>query len=199
MSRCVAEHQCARAAVDRRGVELLHRFRIAARGVFGRVHHLEAQRHRIFDSMFGGAEQKIAVPALGVAPNGAGSQERGDLNRKPRLLHDLGDGTNVVFDRARGAISRDLHLVRYDFARQRGDVFYRARARSRQAEVERVDAERLHQVQDFDFLFDRWIAHGWRLQTVAQGFVGQAHRSRRMQGLRVKSVPIVDQFRSIHS
>jgi hypothetical protein len=72
-----------------------------------------------------------------------------------------------------GAVRRDLHFVGNDFARQRGDVFDRARTGSGQPKVERVDAERLHQVEDFDLLFNGRVADGGRLQPVAQGFIGQ--------------------------
>jgi hypothetical protein len=55
-------------------------------------------------------------------------------------------------------------FVGNDFARQRGDVFDRARTGSGQPKVERVDAERLHQVEDFDLLFNGRVADGGRLQ-----------------------------------
>ena len=87
--------------------------------------------------------------------------------------------------RARGAVGRDFHFVSNDFARQRGDVLDCARAGSRKAQVERVDAERLHQVKDFDLLLNGRIADRGRLQSVAQRFIGQAHRARRMQRLRI--------------
>jgi hypothetical protein len=76
----VAEHQGVRAAVDGRRVDLLYRFRIAARGVFGDVHDFEAKRDRILDGLFGGLKKEVAVPALGIAPDGAGSKKRSHLD-----------------------------------------------------------------------------------------------------------------------
>ena len=46
-----------------------------------------------------------------------------------------------------------------------------ARAGSRKADVERIDAERFHQVEDFDFFFDAGIVDARILQTVAKSLV----------------------------
>ena len=46
-----------------------------------------------------------------------------------------------------------------------------ARTRAGKAEVEGVDAERIHQVENFDLFADRGVADGRRLQTVAESFV----------------------------
>src|SRR4030088_209781 len=67
VSSGIAEHETARAEIDGGGVELLHRFRIAARGVFGDVHDLEAERNSVLDGLFGGLQKEGAIPALGVA------------------------------------------------------------------------------------------------------------------------------------
>ena len=72
---------------------------------------------------------------------------------------------------AGGAVGADLHFVGDDFAGEGFDVFDGARAGAGQAEVERVDAESFHQVEDFDFPGDGGIADGWGLQAVAEGFV----------------------------
>jgi len=124
-----------------------------------------------------------------------GSKKRSDLDGQAGFLDNFGDGANVVLVRAGGAVRRDLHFVGDDFARQRGDVFDRSGTRSGKPEVERVNAERLHKVQNFDLLLDRRIADGRRLQAVAQRFIGQEHRPRRMQRLRIQKIPVVDQFR----
>ena len=198
VSGSIAEHQSVRSTIDGGGVQLLHRFRIAARRVFGGVHDFEAKRDRVFDGLFGGLQQEVAIPALGVAANGTGSKKRRDLDGEAGFLHDLGDRANVVLVRARGAVGRDLHFVGDDFARQRRNVLDRARTCSGKPEVERVDAERLHQVQDFDLLLNGRIADGRRLQAVAQRFIRQAHRSRRMQRLRIQRIPVVDEFGNVH-
>ena len=67
----VTDHQSARATLDGCGVELLHRLRIAAGGVFGDVHDLQAERDRVSDGLFGGLKKEVSVPSLGVAADRA--------------------------------------------------------------------------------------------------------------------------------
>jgi hypothetical protein len=158
---------------------------------------VEAERNRVLDGLFRGLQQEVVCPAFGVAANGARSEKRRDLDGQSGFLHDLGNRANIVFMRARGAVGANLHLVRDDLARQRGHVLDRARARSRQPKIERVNAERLHQMKDFDLLLDGRIANRGRLQSIAQRFIGQQHRPRRMERARIESVPVVDEFSCI--
>src|SRR4029077_5080481 len=148
----VAEHQSVRSIIDGRRVELLHRLRIAAGRVFRYVHDFEAKRDRVSDGLFGRSKKEVAGPALGVAADGTRSNKGSNLDGEAGFLDDLGDGKNVVLDGASGAVCRDLQFVSNDFARQRGDVLDRARTSSWKPEVERVDAKRLHQMQDFQLL-----------------------------------------------
>ena len=199
MSGGIAEHDGARAIANRGEVELLDGFRVAARRVFGRVHDLQALRDRIFDGLFGGFEEKVDRPAFGKAAQRTRSEKCRNLDRQAGLLRDLDDGTDVVFMRAGRAVGTDLHFVRDDFTRQGGNVLHGARSGAGQTEIERVDAERFHQMEDFDFLLDRGIANGGRLQAVAQSFIGQQHRPRRPHRLRVQPVPVVDEFRDVQN
>jgi len=99
---------------------------------------------------------------------------------------------------AGGAVAFDLQVSPGDLPRQRLYVRHRARARARQSQVEGIDAQGLHQVENLDLLFDGRIADGRRLQAVAQGFVVEQDRSARRQLRRRYLVPVVDQVRTVH-
>ena len=71
-----------------------------------------------------------------------------------------------------------------NLARQPFDVADDVRPGAGQADVRRVDAEPVDQVQDLDLLLDRRTAHRRRLQAVAQRLVVQHHRSRRCAAVR---------------
>ena len=194
----IADHDGARAAIDRRRVKPLHGLRIAARGVLGDVHRIEAERNRIFHGLLGGLQKKIVGPAFRKPANGTRTDERRGFDAQAGLLHDLGDGTNIVLMRARSAVGANLHLVRHDFPRQRGHVLDRARSRARQPEIERVDPERLHQMKNFNLLGNRGIAHRRRLQPIAQALIVEQNRPRRLQPRRMILVPVVDEFGGVH-
>ena len=198
VSRGIANHDGARAAIDRGRVQTLDHLRIAAGRVLGDVHGIEAQRHRVFHRLFRGLEQEVIGPVFGVAADRAGADEGGGLDVQPGALHDLGDRPNVIFVSARRAVGANLHLVADDLAGQRLAVRQRARSRARQAEVERVDAQGFHQMQDLNFFFDRGIAHRRRLQAVAQSLIVEQDAARRPQHGGVYLVPVVDEFGGIH-
>ena len=83
----------------------------------------------------------------------------------PTRCGNFDDGADVGFDRSRGAVGANLHAVGGDFAGQGFGVRDGARAGARESDVEGVDAERFHQVQDFDFFFDAGIVDGGILQS----------------------------------
>ena len=67
-----------------------------------------------------------------------------------------------------------------------------------QTDVGRVDADRIHEMQNAHFLLERWIGHRRRLQTVAQCLVVEfdlsaAFAQRHLGG----SVPVVDEILKI--
>ncbi len=99
-------------------------------------------------------------------------------------MHNLCDGANVVLVRARGAVGANLHPALNNFAGQRLNVLDRALSGAGKTKIERVDAKRFHQMQDFDFLFNRRIANRGRLQAITQGFVIQLDRARRQHFMR---------------
>jgi hypothetical protein len=53
-------------------------------------------------------------------------------------------------------------------------------------------------MQDLNFLRNRRVAHGGRLQPVAQSLVVEQDAPGRPQLGGIRTVPIVDEFRSIH-
>ena len=198
VSRGVANHDGARAAVDRGRVQTLDHRRIAAAGVLGHVHRFEAERHGELHRLFRGLEQEVVGPVFGVAANRAGADESRRLDVQPGALHDLGDRPDVIFVSAGGAVGANLHLVADDLVGQRFAIRDRTRSRAGQPQVERVDAQRFHQMQDLDFLRNRGIAHRGRLQTIAQGLVVEQDSARRPQLGGIHLVPVVDEFGSIH-
>lgn len=113
-------------------------------------------------------------------------------------MRDAGDGIDVVSVGAGGAVGFDLQLAIDNFARQALDLFAGARASAGQAKVKRVDAERFHEVQDFDFRFERRVGDGRRLQAVAQGLIVEQDGLRRDEGRGVLAVPVEDEVRWVH-
>src|SRR5436190_19853130 len=53
-------------------------------------------------------------------------------------------------------------------------------------------------MEDFNLLLNRRIADRRRLQAVAQGFVVQQYGADWTEGLRIETVPVVDEFRNVH-
>src|SRR5271166_5190394 len=77
-------------------------------------------------------------------------------------------------------------------------MLHSARPSTGQTKIERVDAQRLHQMKNLDFLGNRRIAHRWRLQPIAQTLIIQQHRTCRLQSRRMILVPVVDEIGSVH-
>jgi len=75
--------------------------------------------------------------------------------------------------RSRRAVGLDLHATGRDFAGQRFGVRIGARPSSGKADIDGVDSQGFHQVQDFDFFFDAGVEDGRILQTVSQRFIIQ--------------------------
>ena len=50
-------------------------------------------------------------------------------------------------------------------------MLYGSRTSARQTDIERIDTERFHQMQDLYLLFNRGIANRGRLQAIPQGFI----------------------------
>ncbi len=75
------------------------------------------------------------------------------------------------------------------------DSFALMRTGAGQANVGSLDAQALHQVEQFDFRFQRRIGDRWALQAVAQGLVVEHDVMRIMRLARPGFRPIVDEAR----
>ena len=71
MANRIAGHDSLCPIIDGRGVKPFHRLWIASGRVLGHIHHLKAQRPCIAHCLFGGAQQKVVGPILGIAADGA--------------------------------------------------------------------------------------------------------------------------------
>ena len=162
--------------------------------VFGHVHHVETERDRILHGILGSAQQEVVSPILRIAPDGAGADKRRRLDGNASALHDLGDGPNVILMGAGGAVGLDLHLGPANLARQGFAVRQGAGTGPRQADIERIDAKPLHQMEDLDLLFDGRIADRGRLQAVTQRFVIQQDLAGRYHRAGIDRVPVVNQI-----
>src|SRR5439155_23553586 len=88
-------------------------------------------------------------------------------DRDARLFGYINDRINVRNRCTRGAVRTNLQFaLRYLF-REREHVTLRTWPGAGQPDIEHVDAEIFHQVEELDFCFDGWIARRWLLQTVA--------------------------------
>src|SRR5580704_3983343 len=190
----VAEHHGAGAAADRGGVEALDGVAIGANGVFGHVHRRKTVVDGVLYGFFRGAFEVIDRPILDEATDGAGAEEGCGFEGDAYSLRDLHDGADVGFHRARGTVRANLHAVGGDFARQGFGVRGGARAGSGQPNIEGIDAERFHQVQDFDFFFDAGIVDRGILQAIAQSFVVEKYTGAGRDGWSGGFVPVVDVF-----
>ena len=143
-------------------------------------------------------QKKIVGPSFGESANRTGPNEGRGFDPQPRLLHDVGDRTDVVLVGPCRAVGANLHLLSGDLAGQRGHGINRALPRSRQSEGKRVNPQRFHQMKDLNLLGDRRIANRRRLQPVTQSLIVQQHRPRRLQSRRMVLVPVVDEFGGVH-
>src|SRR5271154_6600363 len=153
------------------GVETLYRSGVGARGVFGDVHRGEIVGYGEADGFFRGAAKIVDGPIFDEAADGAGAEKRGGFDGDADALGNFGDGANVVFVRAGSAVGLDAHAIGGDFAGQGFSVGSGAWARAGETDVDGVDAEAFHQVQDLNFFGDGGIGDGRILQAVAQGFI----------------------------
>ena len=99
---------------------------------------------------------------------------------------------------ARRAVGFDLHPLLGDFASQHFGVPKGPGPGAGKTDINRVDSQGFHQMQDFDLFFDARVNHGGILQTVAKGFVIHQHAGARRNRRRRGGVPIVDPFVLVH-
>src|SRR5213594_1054663 len=155
----VANDNRARAAIDCGRIQPLNSFGIAAGRVFGDIGYFEAKRYCVLHGFFRGLEQELFCPSLRVTSNRTGTDKSCGSDVQPGALDDIRNWPNVILVGAGGAVRADLHLVPRNFPRQRFAVLEGTRPRSGEAEIERVNAQSFHQVQNLDFFRDRRIAN----------------------------------------
>ena len=128
MSGGITDDDGARAAINRGGIEPLHRLGVAARSVLGDIHHLKPQRNGILNSLLRRLQQELVGPTFGVAADRTGSEKSSNLDVQAGFVHDFGNRPNVILVRAGSAVGLDLHLLIHDLTRQRRHVFHCSRA-----------------------------------------------------------------------
>ena len=74
---------------------------------------------------------------------------------------DVGNRLDVGGHRPRGTVGADAKRLRGDLRGKPFDVAHHVRARARQTDIRRVDAERIEQVQNLELLIDRRRTDGW--------------------------------------
>src|SRR5262249_38911502 len=159
MATGIANHNRASSALNRCFIETLDRAGIAARCVLSDIHDLKAERACIVDCSFGGGEQKVISPILGIAADRTRSDKTGNFNCNSNALRDFRYRPDIVLMCARGAVRLDLELRIYYLARQALDIGNGSWPSARQAKIEMVDSQCVHQVEDLYLLFDRRIFH----------------------------------------
>ena len=136
----------------------------------------------------------IDSPIFDQAANRAGAEKRGGFERPADFFGNFDDGLDVVLMGARRAVRADFHARVDNFARESFGVRISARAGAGQADIYGVNAERFHQVQDFDFFTDAGVVDGRILQAVAESFIVEHHAAAGGNFGAGVSVPVVDEF-----
>src|SRR5207248_1985716 len=135
------------------------------------VHHGQAFTDGEGDGLFREFEELVERPVFRIEAHGRRADEGTGFDWDSDALRDLGYRLNVVAVRARGAVWTNTQFLVGDLARETFDARRVRAACARQTNVRRVNAERVHQVQEFDLLLDRRLADRRRLQPVTQGLV----------------------------
>ena len=131
-------------------------------------------------------------PVLGVLPDRRRPDEQVCIDRDPGFLTHLDDRLDVGHDGSARAVSLEVKPLRRDFLRETQDVRLRARTGAGQANIDGVDAQLGHQMQNSQLVFDLRIGHRRRLDAVAQRLVVEL-RLRAVARRLIVSVPVMDQ------
>ena len=116
-------------------------------------------------------------PNLGILADGAGADERGDLDGVTHPLGNLHDGANVRDYGTGGAIGMNSHALFADLPRQPQGMGGHMGAGTRQTNVGHLDAQRFHESKNVQLLGNRRVSDRWGLQTIPQGFIGERNRA----------------------
>ena len=188
----IANHNGASAAFNGGFIQALNGLGIAARCVFGHVHDLKPQGAGVLHRILRGLEQEVIAPILRITANRAGANKGCRLDGESGFLRNFRDGTNVVLVRARCAVWANFEFLVRDFAGHHLNTRGVCATRAGQTDVRRVDAKRIHQMQQLDLLLDRRLTYGRRLQAVTQRLVVKPDVAIRVLQHRIDFVPIVN-------
>ena len=167
----VAKDRRFRPAINRGAIEALHGFGVGANRVLGDVHDRQSLRDGELDGVFRCAREMIHGPIFDEAANRAAAEKCRGFDGNPRLLRDFGDGADVIFMRARRAIRSDFQFCADNLICKCKRVAVCAGACAGEADIDRFNSERLHQMEDLKFFLDGWIEDRGILQAVAKSFV----------------------------
>src|SRR5208282_2050524 len=199
MSHRIAQHNRPRPAPYRRLVQPLHRIRVRPHRIFRHIHRRQTVRHRELHRLLRRPLQVLNRPVLYQSPYRARPQKRRRLNRNSRLLRNLHNRPYIRFHRSRRAIWPDLHPVRGNLSRQPLHRLRHPRSRTWQTKVHRINMQRFHEMQYFDFFFNARIGHRRRLQPIPQRLVVHHHARTRRYRHRPAGVPIVNPLAPPHA
>ena len=186
----VGDAQALDARADRRRIQQPQRVGVGPRGIFRYVHRRQPLLDGEGKSVFGALLQVFDRPAFGVLADGARADERTALDRHAGPLLNLGDWRDVGRHRAGGAVRANLQPRVPDGAGEALDVARHSGSGAGQADVGRVDSERIHVMENVDLFVDAGGPNRRRLQTVAERLVVE-HRDR--PRTRRIVIPVVDQ------
>ena len=162
------------------------------------VHDIEPLADGELDGVARRRQDLIHIPVLCVLADRRASDEGGDLDVEAGRLLDARHGFDVGPDRAGGRIGLDREPSIGNLASQREARLVSAGPGAGKADVDRVDAEVHHEVEEFDLLLDRRILDGRILEAVAQRLVVQFDPGSRVVVAPRKRVPVVYQFVLAH-
>ena len=192
MPHRVAEDDGGSAVSDRGAVEFLDDFGTGADRVFGHEHDRKFFAHGEVHGALRERDKMIHGPVFGQPADGTGADERGRFHGNPGALGNLRDGADVVLVCARGSVGPDLHAAPGNFLSQAQRVLKRPRTGTGKPDVHRLDAQSLHEVEDFQFVFDRRVFDRGILEAVAKGLVGEGDVESRGNLGTGDRVPVVD-------
>ena len=188
----VAQHKPLTAVVDRSTEEHVEGAGVRAGGVLGDKAEGDTGVGAQISGAGHEADQLGDVPALDQAADRRRTEEAVDLDRFTGRVSDVDHGGDVVGVGPSGAAHLQAQLlvaVLFDQALAVGD---RGGASAGQTDVSDLDPARCDQMQDLDLLVDARVAHGRRLDAVAQGLVDQLETGLDHRGSPADLVPVVD-------
>src|SRR5262249_18014359 len=116
------------------------------------------------------------------------------FDRDPDPLGDLDDRDDVGRDGSRRAVGADLETTFDDLPRQTRDVLDDVRPGPGQSDVDRIDAELVHHVEEGELAVDRGTLDRRRLEAVGEGFVVQLDSPPCGKDGASRAIPVVNEL-----